>query len=264
MTSFPIHPALSPYVSAVLVQEGGGATGPYRVLPKPYPVIGFQYRGSLSALRGDQEVPLQRAGITGLQREVRVFRGQPDTRSVLVMLRPAGAWALFGVPLDELADAHVGLADMLPATQVREVDEQIATGADSMAISELVQSFLITSLRQRGQNVHPAVLAATSRLMAMYGNVRIEPLTAQLGVGRRQLERLFQLQIGVSPREFAALARFEWAAQQLRTGRSGAELAVEAGYADQAHFIRNFVKRTGQTPRRFADDLSDVAFVQSL
>ena len=39
------------------------------------------------------------------------------------------------------------------------------------------------------------------------GDIRIEALAAQLGLGKRQLERLFRLQVGVSPREFAALAR---------------------------------------------------------
>lgn len=263
MTSFPIHPLLSNYVSSVLVQESGSTSEAYRVLPKPYPVIGFQYRGRLSVLRENREVLLQRAGITGVQREVRWFRGQTDTRSVLVMLRPAGAWALFGVPLDELADAHIGLADMLSATQVCEVDEQMAAGANGMAINRIVQSFLGASLRQRGQAVHPAVVAATSRLMRLDGHVSIESLAGQLGIGRRQLERLFRLQVGVSPREFAALTRFEWSAQQLRAGRPSAALAREAGYADQAHFIRHFVKRTGQTPGRFVVDHSDVAFVQS-
>jgi AraC-like DNA-binding protein len=268
MIAFPIHPLLSHYVRSIVVQDNSGhgaAVGaPYRVLPKPYPVIGFQYRGRLRVHRGNRDALLARAGITGLQREARWFVGAADTRSVLVALQPASAWALFGVPLDELADAHVALSDLLPEHEVREVEERIATGDAASTISARVQRFLLRALKRSGKTTHPAVTAAAMHLLEQRGNLRIEALAAELGVGRRQLERLFRLQVGVSPREFAGLARFTWATERIVAGQSSADVAAQAGYADQAHLIRTFAKRTGQTPGRFTpDDVADVAFVQS-
>jgi AraC-like DNA-binding protein len=266
--SLPIHPLLSRCVQALVVQDsserGVGTVAPYRVLPKPYPVMGFQYQGRLRVLRGGRDLLLERAGITGLQRESRWFRGEAETRSVLVMLQPAGAWALFGVSLNELADAHVGLADHLPPREIHQLEERIAASESSHSINTAVQSFLLRALAQARQSVHPAITAATSRLMMVRGNMRVETLAAQLGVSKRQLERLFRLQVGVSPREFASLARFVWTADQVILGRPIIDIAAEAGYADQAHLIRTFVKRTGQTPGRFTpEDVADVAFVQS-
>lgn len=248
------------------VQERAEA-GPglrYRVLPKPYPVVGFQYRGRLSVLRNRQALRLEPAGITGLLRDARWFVAQPHTRTVLVTLQPPGAWRLFGVPVDELADAHMGLVDLMPVSAVRAMEESIAAAEDAAAAGHLVQTFLLDAARRSRATVHPALAAALQRLLAARGNVRVETLARSLDLGRRQLERLFRLQVGVSPREFAALARFEWAAGQLRIGRPAAAVAAEAGYADQAHLIRSFARRTGQTPRRFTpDDTADVAFVQS-
>lgn len=268
MIPFPIHPLLSRYVQTIVVQDDSGhgavVDAPYRVLPKPHPVIGFQYRGRLRARRGKREALLAPAGITALQREARWFVGAADTRSVLVALQPAGAWALFGVPLDELADAHVALSDLLPGHAVREVEERVAAGDAASAINAQVQQFLLRALKRSCKTAHPAVTAAATQLLAQHGNRRIEALAAELGVGRRQLERLFRLQVGVTPREFAGLARFAWAAERIIAGQSSAAVAAEAGYADQAHLIRSFAKRTGQTPGRFTPpDVADVAFVQS-
>lgn len=268
MKLLPVHPLLSRYVQALALQDcsepGEGTDVPYRVLPKPYPVMGIQYRGRLRVLRGQSDLLLERAGITGLQRESRWFRGEAETRSVLVMLQPAGAWALFGVSLEELADAHVGLADLLPPREIRELEERIDASEAPRSINTAVQSFLLRALEHSRQSVHPAITVATSRLMTERGNIRIETLAAQLGLSKRQLERLFRLQVGVSPREFAALARFAWTADQVMVGRPIVDIAAEAGYADQAHLIRTFVKRTGQTPGRFTpEDVADVAFVQS-
>ena len=269
MKSLPVHPLLSRYVQALVLQDcskpGEATDAPYRVLPKPYPVMGIQLRGRLRVLRDQRDLLLERVGITGLQRESRWFRGEAETRSVLVMLQPAGAWALFGVSLDELTDAHVGLADLLTPRDIRELEERIDASEAPRSINMAVQSFLLRTLERSGQTVHPAIKAAASRLMTERGDIRIESLAEQLGISKRQLERLFRLQVGVNPREFAALARFTWAADQVIAGRPTAEIATEAGYADQAHLIRTFVKRTGQTPGRFTpEDVIDVAFVQSL
>jgi methylphosphotriester-DNA--protein-cysteine methyltransferase len=84
------------------------------------------------------------------------------------------------------------------------------------------------------------------------------------------------MQIGVAPKELASLARFTRAVERLGHNRSWAGLAVDAGYADQAHFIRSFKRRAGRTPAEFtrsgsldeipaptkAPGAGDVAFVQ--
>src|SRR5690606_29105607 len=173
-----------------------------------------------------RDLLLERAGITGLQRESRWFRGEAETRSVLVMLQPAGAWALFGVSLDELTDAHVSLADLLPPREIRELEERIDASETPRLISMTVQSFLLRALERSRQSVHPAMREATSRLMMERGNVRIETLAAQLGLSKRQLERLFRLQVGVSPREFSALARFAWTAEQVVAKRPIVDIAA--------------------------------------
>jgi AraC-like DNA-binding protein len=79
---------------------------------------------------------------------------------------------------------------------------------------------------------------------------RVAIVAGELGLSERQLERLFLERVGVSPKHYARLRRFEHAAQLTRDGRASGEIAFATGYTDQAHFIREFRRFTGTTPRR--------------
>ena len=72
------------------------------------------------------------------------------------------------------------------------------------------------------------------------------------GVSRRHLERRFQDVVGLSPKRFARIARFQHALRTFERGapeRRGAATAAVCGYADQAHFNRDFAQFAGETPQ---------------
>lgn len=81
------------------------------------------------------------------------------------------------------------------------------------------------------------------------GRVNIDLLAERLGITRRHLERRFDLLVGISPKRLARTSRFQHALRIL-TGSmmSGAAAAVECGYADQSHFIREFTELAGCSP----------------
>ncbi|HYG63907.1 MAG TPA: AraC family transcriptional regulator [Thermoanaerobaculia bacterium] len=256
-----VHPALAPYVKEILVEDPAGAPPaprPYEVLPKPFPVIGFQYRGRLEVLRDDGPELLARGGITGLQATRRSFRPGPETRSVLVVLEPHGAWPLLGCPMSEVAGGHVPLGSILPAAPTRDLEDRLQEAGGIDELGELVQSFFLDLLDRSRRRPHPAVLDAVGRIRQAHGTLPVEAVARGLGISRRQMERLFKLQVGVGPKELASLTRFEWVLGQLPRRRSWADLAFGAGYADQSHFVRSFTARTGRPPGDFAAALEGV------
>jgi AraC-like DNA-binding protein len=251
-----IHPALAPYISEILVDDAaappGRAAETYRVLPKPFPVLGFQTRGRLRVIReGGPSEPLSRAGITGVQSAFRHFEAEPGTRGVLVSFTPFGAYPLLGSAMSELADRHVGLGDLLPPAGLASLEERLAEAPSSAAAAAIVESFFLSRLDGSRRVVHPVVLEAAGRIVAERGGERIEALARDLAVSRRQMERLFQLQIGVGPKRFASLVRLHWVLEELPRRRSWADLAFTAGYSDQAHFVRSFTEAVGVPPGRF-------------
>jgi len=255
--SLPIrlHPALAPYVREIRIEnpspaETQVAPQPYQVLPGSFPVLGIQYRGRLEVLRESGADLLGRSGITGLLSTFRWFQPRADTRSVLVVLAPYGAYRLLGVPMNELADAHVPLDSILSPRLAGSLENRIEeAGVDGLA--GIVQSFFLDLLERSRREPHPALVEASKRILEAHGTVRIELLAREMAISRRQLERLFQLQVGVGPKELASLARFSRVLQRLPDAASWADLAFETGYSDQSHLIRSFARRTGRTPGDF-------------
>lgn len=83
------------------------------------------------------------------------------------------------------------------------------------------------------------------------GQAKIGELTKRHFMTERHLERQFLQQIGVSPKEFINLTRFQHAfkkIQQNKTGQSLSDIAWECGYYDHAHLTNDFKRYTGTAP----------------
>jgi AraC-like DNA-binding protein len=101
----------------------------------------------------------------------------------------------------------------------------------------------------------------TSRLMlATRGNARIDALVQRSGLSARQFRRRFTSQVGLSPKLYARTTRFDAAltAHQNQASRPWTEIIHEAGYFDQAHFIRECHDLVGLPPSQFIGDWDNI------
>lgn len=94
---------------------------------------------------------------------------------------------------------------------------------------------------------HEGFRASLDALVAAHGETPIGELAAACGVSVRQLERWFARFLGLPPKETARILRFQRALRMLMTDPEGslAQVAQDAGYFDQAHFVRDFRRMTG-------------------
>lgn len=167
-----------------------------------------------------------------------------------VRFRPGRALPFLHVPLGELADREVPL----DAVWGRAADSLADTvgGAAPAGRVDALERVLLGVLRRRWED------AIATRAVDLYrrnrGVCTVRAVAAALGVGERRLERAFDRSVGLSPKRLARVLRFLHAVRQIgrRTHRGGAALALEVGYADQAHFIREFKALAGVTPTEFA------------
>jgi len=181
------------------------------------------------------------------------------TRSVGVMLQPGAARALFGAPEDALAERHTPL-EALWGTDANFALEQLH-GTDSLQrqlaiVVALLEARLASSSMHR---LHPAVAQALARMSGASVNDddgqagAIGQLVKQSGYSHRRFIALFRGMTGLAPKQYARMLRFDHVLGQfaIQPDRPWVELALEAGYSDQAHFNRDFQAIAGMSPQAY-------------
>ena len=119
--------------------------------------------------------------------------------------------------------------------------------------AEAAQAFVLDRIRQLGEHEDEAARACADRIEAAQGNVDVTRLVEASGVGRRQLERRFADAVGIGPALLASIFRFRRVFDVIEhdTSRPWTDAALDAGYYDQSHFIREFRRFVGCTPSEF-------------
>jgi AraC-like DNA-binding protein len=171
---------------------------------------------------------------------------EPGTTIVGVRLHPGAAPAVLGVPASEVVDLAVDLWDA-PA-----LGEQLADASPEAALRRLERH---VAARMSGEP-DPLIAEAVKQLMPWHLD-DVTSLTASLYISETQLRRRCRDAVGLAPKTLHRLLRFQgFLALVQRAIASGAEeslaqLALDAGYADQSHLNRECVRLTGVSPLTF-------------
>ncbi|MCO6004099.1 helix-turn-helix domain-containing protein [Actinoallomurus purpureus] len=199
----------------------------------------------------DPPLRVQTSHVTGLHDGPVLFEQHSHHRGMAVELTPLGAHVLFGVPMRELANTTVDLTDLL-GRRTEQLTERLRQAPD-WATRFALLDHLLPAWFADGPEPAPAVLRAWRRLRETSGAISVGGLAEEVGVTRRYLELRFDEQIGLPPKTMARIVRFERAARLLTgsAGRPLSRIADTCGYADQAHFNRDFRRLAGCTPTAF-------------
>lgn len=161
---------------------------------------------------------------------------------------------MLGLTGDELLDRTIALAEILPGLN-RSIERSKST--DSM---ELLAT-LATELVGR-RSVVPSQLLVRDTY-ALLGETEqplgVAEMSRELGVSERSLRRAFQLVVGSGPKTAARVLRLRSALSKLERGELAARVALDCGYADQAHMTHEITGMTGSTPREIARKASTLA-----
>ena len=172
--------------------------------------------------------------------------------AVAVRFRPGAASRLLGVPARAVTDRIVRLEDLW-GREGRVLRDQLLSARNA---SEILRS-LVGALEERAKAIREGCseLMARRAIQVIRGSrteINITHLSATFGVTVRHFRRAFAETVGVGPKQFARIVRFQRAARIAQSGASWTEVAHQAGYYDQAHMIREFRALTGTTPGKFS------------
>lgn len=239
---------LQPYVQSFAIQEAA-IQSTYQIIPDTSLVIGFQYKGRLSQVKNKTEIPLSISGVSGLADHHKTFKNAADTGTVLVFFKEAGAAPFFRQPLHELFRESVSLDNFMLRSELFLLEEQLAEAKTDAKRIASVEQFLINRMRNTAPD--QLVLAALALIHKRKGNIRIKELADQLFTSQSPLEKRFRQAVGASPKKFASIVRLKNVIAQYDASNSLTSLGYEAGFYDQAHFIKEFKAFTGEAPEQF-------------
>ena len=251
----PSSGVLRPYVWAY-----GMTTGRVDVVPlviplpaRPKQLLTFSFADGYRALRsgsGQTDVT-PRVAVVGPQSSARpglsVF-GRID--HFTIHFQPSGFNRLFGVPMTELADAAYD-AHAVIGPEISTLEEQLGDTPSFVERIQLVEAYLTRLLQDHG---HPdPVATAANSLFASHGIQRVSIMANDSGLSTRQFERRFLTHVGVPPKLYARIIRFNAVLDhRLRyPGRGWSRIASDHHYYDQMHLVRDCRAFTGESPSRF-------------
>lgn len=203
--------------------------------------------------------PFQRATLSGeWEGQPRSFLVGELTRFLLVKpagqieimgvrFKPGGAYRFLPFPLDGLTDNSVPTAEIW-GCEGTWLEESVVDASSDAERQQLVEQFLLKRFDRTTSR--PRLDAAVEEIIRSRGQTRVHDLAGQVGLSSRQLEREFRSNVGLSPKSLARIMRFQNLLRLVGEGalRDWACLALEGGYADQPHMVREFREFTGQSP----------------
>ena len=253
----PVRSArLRPFVQALWASEPGpGATARpgarEHVLPTGAMHLVFRLSGPPLRLFSDaHDLDGQGVGhaLVGGPRERFYVRdvSQPCA-SVGALLRPGVALPLFDAPEDALAGRHTPLADLWGASAPLAL-ARLQETSDLEARLDVFEALLLDRLADSFHGLHPAVAEALAPLRM--GALQVRELAAHSGYSHRRFIELFRGATGLAPKAYARVHRLDRVLDLAADAKLGwAEIAHEAGFADQSHLAREFGEIAGLSPQ---------------
>ncbi|WP_158788036.1 helix-turn-helix domain-containing protein [Granulicella sp. L46] len=260
--------ALAQYVSSIWYARGGvQAHRMERVLPNGSmqmivnlaheriadlrPLAAALQRGDVLPKAG---APLAASVLVGMQTRYVLIDTVELDEVMGVVFRPGALLQFMGESADVFRDRETPLADVF-GTEASGLRDRLLEEPEVAAKFNCLERFLCARLRTRTETAQEAVVRfAVATIQHDPSVVRIASLTREIGYSARRFTEVFSRQVGLTPKLYARVCRFQRVVQRLHNGVEipWAELAIDCGYYDQSHFANDFHAFSGVSPTTYS------------
>lgn len=196
------------------------------------------------------------AWVSGVRTRPITIPSGRGSRMLIVAFKKGRAFPFYCFPMSELTD-QVASADLAFGSDIVKLREQLLSAKSIDALFQLVEEFL---LRQAGEALEESIAIrgvdyAVRRMIHSPRPGSLRHLSEEIGYSQKHFIDLFRERIGIAPKQFLKIMRFQKAVGAIENRESirWAEIALESGYCDQAHFINDFRFFSGFTPSEYLE-----------
>ena len=247
----PVHPYLKGYVEKIWIFESAGKVPDddlKLIVPNGLPKLVIPFRNGLDGrmegwrhLSGEHSMTI--IGICDLPSVVDVV-SDSASGTIGVEFSPMGISRFLHVRQSEIKNRIYPLADVLGKVAA-EIEERIAQANDTEQKVKLVQFFLMRLFNNNRDDIFEYCI---NRIRASKGTVQVKQLERETGYSSRWLTMKFDEKLGISPKNLCSVVRFHTVYQALAFD---VQHDIYDFYYDQSHFIKDFRRFTGLSPRLF-------------
>ena len=159
---------------------------------------------------------------------------------------------LFQMPATQIKEQII-TTDLLPALKL--LKQSISVPIPEIKIQMIAKwkLFIDSNIKHSGNSISPHLSKALNLIDEYSGDITVNAIAETLGISRRHLGRFFTKTMGISPKTYLRIYRFQKAWQQFQQDTSGklSNIVYDNGYYDQSHFIHECKLLTGLCPKQF-------------
>ena len=255
---FPPDQSLAPWVKCFWVLEDSPAPNEATdaVVADGCPEIIVHYGDRFTEVAPGRSIVQPEIIVTGQLTRPLLLRPTGRVGMVAARFRADGLFPILGAPMHELVDRRVPLEAI--CSDVSTLQARIAEAASDRERVGHLATFLKGKLSVRG-GLDAVVQRNVNAILSSGGQISPDELARRVGLTARQLERRFQVSVGVSPKLLCRIVRFRAIFDCVQSSTTWSNIALDCGFFDQAHLIRDFKQFAGQSPTAFLKAQSEFA-----
>lgn len=225
---------------------------PTTVFPSIHPEMAFSFGSPESSFIRRGEEALTKApdySVDGFSTSINSYINKDKLGVIMVGFKPWGLQQFIPFGMEEFSNKNLDLREVWPK-EISRLEDQLRSKKTDPERIALIERFLLSklSLSQPDKLIEYAMM----RVLNSNGTIAIKDLAATHYLSQKQFTRRFIQSVGITPKLFSRIVRFQGILSLMRQEEMQlTDIAFEAGYYDQSHFIKEFRQFTNESPSSF-------------
>ncbi len=221
------------------------------VVADGYPELIVHFRSPFAEVDGGGQFHRQPVAVAcGQLTRPLVLQNSLDAGMIGIRFQPSGMAPFLSTSMQDLTDERVPAEDLF--ADIDQLIEGIVASSNDAQRIAACSRYLTRSLDLDRENL--CVRRAVETIKLTSGRITADALATLMGKSRRSAQLAFQREVGTTPKMFCRITRFRHVIDAVSEGGlsvNWVELALDSGFFDQSHLIRDFRQFAGTSPTSF-------------